>query len=1734
MRRLHETLAFEYTFNLFKKSILKIAFPTIIWLAFASLSLADDTPSGEETTFEEACELNDLDGGCDNVLDGGLIAGDETDCPNPDFDPAPIINVSLPNGGTGTLEYIWIFTTDVPGAPPSAWQPILNSNSPEFDPPPITVTTYYRRCVRRAGCLEYAGESNIIVKKAQCCDNVTDGGEIAGEQIGCGPAFDPAQLTNVTLPSGGCGTLEYLWFSSSLGTPYFPGSPDWVALPNSDTSAFDPSPLTQTTWFIRTVRRSDCELFEGVSNIVKITVLEAPVVELGILSEIQCNGNSNGGIDLTISGNDAPYQIQWDNGLGNVEDPTGLVAGVYSVTVSGNNGCATSKTVTLPEPLPLTATLSASNQNCFGTADGTATAVISGGTPGYTLLWSDSAGQTTATATDLLAGTYFVTVSDANNCSIVESVVVAEAPFFGIQVSATDVSCFGLQDGSATVGSIVGGLPPFSFEWDDPEMQSTQTAVNLAGGVYHVLVTDAAGCTIEANAEVNEPALIMTTITSTDVMCGGQADGSATVNVTGGAGGYSYQWDDPDNQTTATAQNLAAGTYHVTVTDTNGCTGKNAVTIFAPMELDFSITSTNVTCPGDNDGTALVLIANGDPIDFTYQWDDPNNSSNDFVFGLPAGTYHVTITAQNGCTDIGTVVIEEPSPLVVDFSVENTSCSDTSDGSVLALPSGGSGAYTFQWNDPQHHTTQSLNNLLSGIYKVTVTDSNGCTATGSAFVNSPQPIQLSFVKTNATCATTNDGTATVSATGGTPGFNFQWDDPLSQTTGTISFLGQGLYQVTVTDANDCEAIDSVEIGVQSAFSIEVFSEDILCFGDANGRAWVTALGDTSNLSYQWDNPANSTTNFISGLAQGNYHVTVTNANGCTETGSISIAEPGPLFLFLNAADVTCPDDSSGVINTTVLGGTPSFAFEWDYSADATTNVLNNLPVGNYNLTVTDANGCQKTASAAINFTSDLSATASAQNVSCFGGNDGEAIVKGVDGVPPYSYRWSNNSINPIQTNLTAGLYFVTTTDFNGCSFVNSVQVEQPDLLQCEASISAPITTFGGNEGAVTANASGGIPPYTFQWSNGDNTPAASNLSAGTYGLTITDSNGCTCSTTIFIENPSKIGDFVWDDINENGWQNPGEPGLPGITVILSGTTGSGNPFADTTQTDANGFYQFDGLEPGFYKLHFGLLPNYFFTDMDIGTEEKDSDVNPFSGFTNTIPLAVGTFNSDVDAGLIKLDDKINIGDFVWLDFNRNGIQDSIESGLQEIKVKLLSMPTGSVVATTSTNLIGFYEFKNVFPGNYVVEFSKTSLPTGFVFTSKNQGSDDEVDSDANPLNGFTDVFEVLPFTPDNLTIDAGVFQECDNITDGGSIQGNENLCGLGADPAPITELNPASGGFGTLEFIWLQSNVPIFNGPGDPNWTMIPNSNSPDLDPGPITQTTYYIRCARRSPCTDFIGESNIISKVVVELPLTNIEVAPSQLCTGESGLFKASIAGGGATYAWDFGNDAVPQTANTRVVSSVIWNTSGQKTVQLTVTRFGCSFSTSTTVSIVNCLSPLINMGRLQATLVENSVELSWSAETDDSELLFLVQRSEDGNTFQTIGGKAAKEADQNGGYQFMDENPFLGNNYYRIKFRQADGTDGYSEVETVFLQPSGISNFQFYPNPFSMEATLEILKPQDNSISIQLINGFGQIMKSVDVPSNTEKVPLDFAQLPNGMYYLRIKGKGTKVIGKRIFKAD
>ncbi|RMD68060.1 MAG: hypothetical protein D6818_11975, partial [Bacteroidetes bacterium] len=484
--------------------------------------------------------------------------------------------------------------------------------------------------------------------------------------------------------------------------------------------------------------------------------------------------------------------------------------------------------------------------------------------------------------------------------------------------------------------------------------------------------------------------------------------------------------------------------------------------------------------------------------------------------------------------------------------------------------------------------------------------------------------------------------------------------------------------------------------------------------------------------------------------------------------------------------------------------------------------------------------------------------------------------------------------------LMPGWYTVTVTDLLGCALVDSVEVTEPAPVACAAQVLQPISGYGLSDGAVEATASGGTAPYSWLWDTGDTTHQVMGLPAGIYEVTVTDANGCQCTAVVALDNPSRIGNFVWLDDNENGIQDSGEPGVAGVTVVLSGQAANGQPVADTVVTDAAGQYWFDGLQAGTYKVSFFAPAQYAIAPRHQGNDPNlDSDPDPQTGMTGDINLASSVSRDDIDAGLIQLDEPMNLGDRVWHDFNRNGLQDPGEQGLANVRVELRAWPSLNLLQSTLTGTNGLYLFTNVMPGQYVLVVDLSTLPQGYILTQQDAG-DDALDSDFDPATGQTAVITVQPYQPDNLTIDAGAHAECENVTDGGTIAGNEELCGAGADPSPIVSLTPPSGGVGNIEYLWLIGTAPQFNGAGDPNWTPIPNSNTPDYDPGPIPDTRWFIRCARREGCSEFVAESNIVAKVIVDLPLTQIQQAPDTACVNTGEVFVAANAGGGATYFWD------------------------------------------------------------------------------------------------------------------------------------------------------------------------------------------------------------------------------------------
>jgi len=260
--------------------------------------------------FDEKGKSYSVQFECDNLTDGGAINGNETGQANPTFDPALITNVLLPSGGSGEIQYLWVYTDDDPTMAFAQWLPISSTNSVEYDPPSISQTTHFMRCARRAGCVDYIAESNYVTKTVVFCNNITNGGLIASNQEGDAP-FAPNALTNLVTPSGGSGDLEYLWLSSLIGPPYIQGSPNWTEIPNSNTPNLDLGILNDTTYYIRCVRRAGCDEYIGESNIVTITVNP---------TEVECDNVETGGMIAFNQEGDAPFT---PNPLVNTVSPTG-------------------------------------------------------------------------------------------------------------------------------------------------------------------------------------------------------------------------------------------------------------------------------------------------------------------------------------------------------------------------------------------------------------------------------------------------------------------------------------------------------------------------------------------------------------------------------------------------------------------------------------------------------------------------------------------------------------------------------------------------------------------------------------------------------------------------------------------------------------------------------------------------------------------------------------------------------------------------------------------------------------------------------------------------------------------------------------------------------------------------------------------------------------------------------------------------------------------------------------------------------------------------------------------------------------------------------------------------------------------------------------------------------------------------------------------------------------------
>ncbi len=885
--------------------------------------------------------------------------------------------------------------------------------------------------------------------------------------------------------------------------------------------------LTAATW---TVTVTDANSCTSTSN-VTITQPTALTASITAQTNVSCNGGTNGTATVTAAGGTAPYTYLWNDPAPaqTTATATSLIAGTWTVTVTSTGGCTATASVTITQPAVLAVVMTGANASCNGTCNGTGIATPSGGTSPYNYSWNDPGFQTAATATGLCAGTFNVTVTDANSCTVSGIRTVTQPSAIVLSTSTVSATC-GNSDGSATV-TASGGTSPYTYLWNDPApAQTTPTATGLASGSYSVTVTDNVGCTASATANISDAGAPTATISSSaNASCNGVCDGTAAVTVIGGTAPYNYLWST--GGTGNSVSGLCDGTVSVNVTDAIGCNASASVVITEPAVLVATVTaSTNATCNGTCNGTATVSVSGGTTT-YNYLWDNGQTVAN--ATALCAGTHAVTVTDSHGCTASATRVITQPAALTASTTATNVSCNGGANGTATVTAAGGTSPYTYLWNDPAPvQTTPTASALTAGTWSVTVTDANGCTTSVSATVNQPAALTAGTTSTNVSCFGGANGSATVTAAGGTSPYSYLWNDPApAQTTPTATALTSGTWTVTITDANSCTTSANAIITQPSALTSAISAQaNVSCFGGANGSATVTASGGTSPYSYLWNDPAPAqTTPTATALTAGTYGVTVTDFNSCTSTTSVVITQPAVLTATTTVTNVSCNGGANGTATITATGGTSPYNYLWNDPAPVqTTATCTGLSSGSWCYTVTDVNGCWYASCVTITQPAALLATATSTNVSCNGGSNGTATASVSGGTSPYNYVWNDPA--PAQTTvtataLTAGTWTVTATDANGCTASANTTITQPSALTATITSTVNVTVAGGSDGSATVTASGGTSPYSYLWNDpapAQTTATATGLISGTYTVTVTDANGCTTTASATINEPGVL------------------------------------------------------------------------------------------------------------------------------------------------------------------------------------------------------------------------------------------------------------------------------------------------------------------------------------------------------------------------------------------------------------------------------------------------------------------------------------------------------------------------------------------------------------------------------------------------------------------------------------
>ena len=854
------------------------------------------------------------------------------------------------------------------------------------------------------------------------------------------------------------------------------------------------------------------------------------------INPLLCFGDNNASVNLTISGGISPYNEIWSNGI----TPNNLGPGIYYYTIIDSNGCTVNDSIIILEPIELTSTISSIDiTNCI-IDDGAIDLNVGGGTGQISYTWNN--GSTNEDLVNLSAGTYIVVISDSNGCILTDTAVIDNyVSLLSISLSSPlyngeNLNCYADNSGSIS-STTTGGVGQLIYTWSNG--QTATSISNLSAGTYSLNVIDGLGCSATESIILSQPDELTSTYTKTDVSCFNANDGSAIVNFFGGTTGsvpgdtnYILGWQGLTNilfnpiaqfETSVVAPNgIPAGIYPYSVTDLNGCTIYDTITIIEPDSLFITYTTSNfsgfeIDCAGENSGEINIQV-NGGTAPFNHYLNGITQNSYN-ITNLVAGNYMDSIIDFNGCSTSVSITLYEPDTLNGSLTSTQLDCYGDCDGEIYSSINGGVLPYNLQWNTAD--TTDTITGICDGSYNLSITDQNGCNENVTISLIEPDEINVevdSLIDVNNYGG--SDGAIYITLSGGTSPYNIVWtnNNTFLSFDEDLTNLSAGIYFLEITDDNSCIHYDTLDIMQPPSLYITLDgSTNAICFDSCDGEINVTANGGDSTYFYFWTGPNGftSTSEDISNLCYGEYILTLDDGISSV-TDTFNIFQPQPFVYNLIIDSINCYNDfTQAVIN--VWGGTQPYTYNWSSGGN---NYFTSLNAGTYSVSVSDVNGCSMSESFTINNPDSIISIATTSNTSCFGGNDGSTNISIISGgTAPFMFS-SNNGLtyqnSNIFSNLSVGNYSILISDSNNCLDSLNIEINSPSEIYSITS-SDSLSCYNLCDGNVYVTAFGGTPPYNYSWDYG-----TSNLCAGLYNVIITDLNNCTSVNNAIVSEPDPL------------------------------------------------------------------------------------------------------------------------------------------------------------------------------------------------------------------------------------------------------------------------------------------------------------------------------------------------------------------------------------------------------------------------------------------------------------------------------------------------------------------------------------------------------------------------------------------------------------------------------------